>query len=71
MHRRGFTEQEVVRAIRTRPWTPTELGRLDCRLDLPYNDSWNGKHYATRQIRPVFVAEPTEIVVVTVSTYCF
>ena len=71
MPRRGFTEAEVIRAIRTQPWTPTELGRLDCRMNVPYNDYWNGKYYATKQVRPVFVEELTEIVVVTVYTYYF
>ena len=32
---------------------------------------WNGKTYATKQVRPVFVEEATEVVVVTVYTYYF
>ena len=30
---------------------------------------WNGIYYPTKQIRPIFVDEPTEIVVVTVYVY--
>ena len=48
-----------------------EQGRLECRKDFPYNAEWNGKHYATKQVRPVFADEPTEIVVVTVYVYYF
>jgi hypothetical protein len=71
MNKRGFTIAEVEDAIDTMPWEPTELGRLDCRKDFPYGKEWNGKVYATKQVRPVFVEEATEVVVVTVYTYYF
>jgi len=57
MYKRGFTIAEVEDAIDTMPWQPTELGRLDCRKDFPYGKEWNGKVYATKQVRPVFVEE--------------
>ena len=50
--RRGFTIAEVEEAIHTVPWQRTELGRLDCRKDFPYGKEWNGKTYATKQVRP-------------------
>ena len=65
---RGFTAAEVEEAIRTRPWGTAELGRLDCRKDFPYDLDWNGKPYATRQVRPVFADNAEEIVVITVHT---
>jgi hypothetical protein len=68
---RGFTEAEVEAAIRTSPWQPAELGRQECRKDFPYDRDWNGKYYPTKQVRPVFVEEAAEIVVVTVYTYYF
>ena len=68
---RGFTAAEVEAAIRTSPWQPAELGRLECRKDFSYGSDWNGKFYATKQVRPVFVDEAAEIVVVTVYTYYF
>jgi hypothetical protein len=68
---RGFTAAEVEEAIRTSPWQPAELGRLECRKDFPYGRDWNGKVYATKQVRPVFVDEAAEIVVVTVYTYYY
>ena len=69
--KRGFTVSEVEESIQTVPWQPAELGRLDCRKDFPYGKEWNGKVYATKQVRPVFVEEVAEIVVVTVYTYYF
>jgi hypothetical protein len=71
INQRGFTVAEAEDAIHTSPWQPAELGRLDCRKDFPFGREWNGKVYATKQVRPVFVEESTEIVVVTVYTYYF
>lgn len=69
--KRGFTVAEVEEAIRTKEWHPAELGRLECRKDFAFGGDWNGKTYGTKQLRPVFVDEPEEIVVVTVYTYYF
>ena len=68
---RGFTATEVEETIRTSRWEPAELTRLECRKNFPYGRDWNGKSYATKQVRPVFVEEAKEIVVVTVYTYYF
>jgi hypothetical protein len=69
--KRGFTADEVEEAIQTSPWNPAELGRLECRKDFLCRQEWNGKVYATKQVRPVFVEEAGEIVVITVYTYYF
>ena len=69
--RRGFTTAEVEQAIQTAPWEPAEGGRLQCCKDFPFASEWNRKFYANKQVRPIFVEEPTEIVVVTVYTYFF
>ncbi|MBI3795610.1 MAG: hypothetical protein HY268_01385 [Deltaproteobacteria bacterium] len=68
---RGGTEEEVIEAIRTETWQPAEAGRLECRKDFVFNAEWNGKHYTTKQVRPIFVDEPDEIVVVTAYVYYF
>jgi hypothetical protein len=68
---RGFTVAEVEEAIRTCPWGAAELGRLDCRKEFPFGQVWNGRIYATKQVRPIFVDETEEIVVITVYTYYF
>ena len=69
--RRGFTLAEVEDAIRTCPWYPAEIGRMECRKDFKFGKEWNGKRFDTKLVRPVFVEETTEIVVVTVYTYFF
>jgi hypothetical protein len=66
---RGFTAEEVERAIRGAPWTPAKGGRLECHLDLPYDKFWNGRRYAIKRVRPLFVEEADAIVVMTVLTY--
>lgn len=63
--------EEGETAIHSARWDRAELGRLDCRKDFAFNDMWNGAYYATKQVRPVFVDEPGEIVVITVYTYFF
>ena len=68
---RGTTEQEVVEAIQTEPWQPAERGRFECRRNFSFNAQWNGTHYAAKQVRPVFVDAPNEIVVVTIYVYYF
>jgi len=69
--RRGFTENEVREAIRNGTWRPAQHGRQETSRDFAYNADWNGTHYATKRVHPVFVEEATEIVVVTVYTYFF
>jgi len=53
----GFAILEIEETIRTSPWTPAELGRVDCRKNFAYGKDWNGKVYATKQVRPIFVEE--------------
>lgn len=66
---RGCTEQEIAEVVRTTPWRPAELGRLECQKVLPFNSEWNGKRYATKGVRPIFAEEPAQLVVVTVYVY--
>ncbi len=68
---RGATEEEVIETIRTSSWQPAELGRLECRKDFTFENEWNKKYYKIKQVRPIFVEEDEEIVVVTVYTYFF
>jgi len=71
MIRRGFTEAEVVEAIQSGKWESAELGRLQCSKDFAFGREWNDKVYATKQIRPIFIEEEMEIVVITVYTYYY
>lgn len=69
--RRGFTETEVKETIRSSAWLPAAKDRLEAARDFPFDDEWNGRRYATKRVRPIFVEEVDEIVVVTVYTYFF
>ncbi len=63
---RGVTQGEIMETIETGEWGPAELGRLECRKDFAFDAEWNARFYATKQVRPIFVEEPEEIVVVTI-----
>lgn len=69
--RRGFTEAEVDEAIREGVWQSARGGRQETSWDFAYNADWNGTFYPLKRVRPVFVEEASEIVVVTVYTYFF
>jgi hypothetical protein len=69
--KRGFTESEVEEAILESEWIIDELGKLECRMNFEYKADWNKKYYDIKQIRPIFVEEDEEIVVITVYTYYF
>lgn len=47
------------------------MGRLESQKDFPFNAEWHRRRYATNRVRPIFVDEPVEIVVVTVDVYSF
>ena len=71
MQYRGATEQEVFEAIETADWGSAQQGRLECVKDFKYGQDWNNKHYETKSVRPIFIEEANEIVVVTVYVYYF
>jgi len=68
--KRGFTREEVIECIRTEKWEAAEIGKSECRKNFVYNKEWNGKLYATKQVRPIF-ADEEKIIVITVYTYYF
>ncbi|OGL48819.1 MAG: hypothetical protein A3H37_11405 [Candidatus Schekmanbacteria bacterium RIFCSPLOWO2_02_FULL_38_14] len=68
---RGTTEEEVIETIQTSEWQPAELGRLESRKNFPFENEWNKKYYKIKQVRPIFIEEEKEIVIITVYTYFF
>ena len=66
---RGCSEVEIKETIRASQWTTTELNRRDCRKNFIFEKTWNNKFYKTKQVRPVFVEEENEIVIITVYVY--
>ncbi len=71
MGQRGTTELEIGEAIRESPWAEAERGRSECQKDFAFGREWNGRLYSTKRVRPIFVDEPHEILVVTVYVYYF
>jgi len=68
---RGATEEEIIETIKTAKWQKSELDKLECSKDFAFNKIWNNKFYKTKQVRPIFIEEEKEIVVVTVYVYYF
>lgn len=72
LERRGFTVQEVEECICTGAWEKIEgTNRFECKRSFLFGMLWNGKYYETKQVRPIFVEEEKELVVITVYTYYF
>ena len=71
--KRGFTREDVEQTIRGAPWRPAEYGenRLQASMEFPFASTWNGRYYATRRVRAIFVELDVEILVVTVYTYYY
>ncbi len=68
---RGATETEIVEAIRKGAREPAKRGRELCRYNFPFDGSWQGRHYAIKQVAPVIKEETDETVVITVYTFYF
>jgi hypothetical protein len=68
---RGTNEQEVRMAVEQGGREPVKKGREMCRFNFSFNSTWQGKFYAIKQVAPVIVDEPDEIVVITVYTFYF
>lgn len=68
---RGVSEEEVHETIRTSKWKPAELGRLECKKVFPNKKEWNKIYYNEKEVRPIFVEEENEIIVITIYTYFF
>lgn len=68
---RGATAAEIVEAIREGQWSTAAFERLQAEKQFPFNEEWNRNHYDFKKVRPIFVEEPNEIVVVTVYVYYF
>ena len=68
---RGTNEEEVRSAVHRGVREGAKQGRSMCRLNFRYNQMWRGKQYAIKQVAPVILERPHEIVVVTVYTFFF
>jgi len=47
------------------------MERIECRKKIHFGNEWNKKYYQKKVVRPIFIEESGEIVVITVYTYFF
>lgn len=66
---RGATEAEILKAITEEGWKPANNNRLECKSSFLFSGFWNGSFYTNKEVRPIFVEELNEIVVITVYVY--
>ncbi|MCX8014669.1 MAG: DUF4258 domain-containing protein [candidate division WOR-3 bacterium] len=69
LHDRGTSQDEVEQAIRQGEEIPAKKGRLAFRKNFPFQSEWNGKYYEIKQVMPIVIEEPTQIVVITVYVF--
>jgi len=67
-HRPRWDQTSRLRPVGSPPDGPATNGRLECFKEFPFHAVWNGKYYQNKRVRPIFVEEELEIVVVTVHT---
>jgi len=68
---RGTNKEEIVQAIRKETAEPAKQGLLRYRYNIEYNSTWQSGYYSIKQVAPVVVEEPEEIVVIMVYTFYF
>ena len=66
MIERGATESEVIATVEQGETFPGKYGRTGFRRNFPFNGSWRGKHYDTKQIEAYAVKEDKDWLVITV-----
>ena len=68
---RGASYDEVARAIREGVSEAAKKGRQIARFNFSFQDKWNGKWYAIKQVAPVYIETETKVIVITVYTFYF
>ena len=63
---RGGTEAEVVATIRQGERFPAKFGRVGFRRNFPFDGTWRGRSYGTKQVEALAVEEDGRWVVITV-----
>ena len=66
MAERGATPEEVIQAVETGERFPAKYGRTGFRRNFPFQGSWRGCAYLTKQIEAYAVIENQEWIVITV-----
>lgn len=63
---RGVTEEEVRETVADGEQFAAKRGRQGFRRNFAFNDSWRGKHFATKQVEAIAVFEDGGWLVITV-----
>ena len=71
MRERGTREEDVIEAIRIGEREAAQRGLFLYRLNVEFNQEWDGRYYRMQQIAPVVADEADRFVVVTVYTFYF
>ncbi len=71
MRERGASEKDVVEAIRIGEREPARHGHSLYRLNIEFNQEWDGRLYRIQQVVPVVAEEKDRLVVITVYTFYF
>lgn len=71
MNLRGASESEVRQSILEGHREPAKKGRCLFRYNFVYQQTWQGQHYAIKQVAPVVVEDQGKLVVITVYTFFF
>lgn len=71
LEERGATEQEVVATVQAGESFPARFGRQGFRRNFPFDSSWRGQWYATKQVEAIAVHELQGWLVITVLTRYF
>ena len=66
MIERGADGLEVIATVEKGETFPGKYGRTGFRRNFPFNGSWHGKHYDTKQIEAYAVKEDEDWLVITV-----
>ena len=71
MIERGATDGEVTTAIEQGQPESARLGRTLYRKNFPFDSTWRGRHYRTKQVAPVVASDGDKLAVVTVYVFYF
>jgi len=66
MIERGADESEIIATVEQGETFPAKYGRTGFRRNFPFNSSWRGKHYASKQIEAYAVKEDEDWLVITI-----
>ena len=69
MVERGATEEEIIATVENGERFPVKFGRAGFRRNFPYNSTWRGRNFATKQVEVIAVEENGWLVITTMVRY--